>query len=65
MDTRTAAAAIGKDRIAEAMGVTLSAVNEATRSGQFPAAWFLVLQRLGEEAGIDVPVELFRFKGAA
>ena len=57
--------AIGCDAIAAALGVTVSAVREQTRLGQYPAAWFVVLRKLGAESGVDVPEAAFRWKVAA
>lgn len=57
--------AIGPDRIAAKLGVSLHAVRYAKTDGLFPAAWFAVIRDLCEEAQIDLPMCLFNWKGVA
>jgi hypothetical protein len=56
---------IGPDRIAAKLGVSHHAVRYAKTVGVFPAAWFAVISDLCEEAQIDLPLDLFNWKGVA
>lgn len=56
---------LGSDKIAAKLGVSHHAVRYAKTVGSFPAAWFAVLQELCDEAKIDLPLDLFNWKGVA
>ena len=53
---------LGRPVIAARVGVSPGAVTEAIRNGAFPSAWFVALRALGQEQGVEVPEELFRWK---
>jgi hypothetical protein len=56
---------LGADKIAKELGVSLHAVRYAKTVGSFPAAWFAVISDLCEDAKIDLPLDLFNWKGVA
>lgn len=56
--------AIGRRKIAEALGVLPTAVSNAVVRGRFPSSWFLILSRLAADAGLDCPPELFGMRFA-
>ena len=51
---------IGRDRVAEMMGIQPSAVYEALRRNKLPSSWYLALCR---EVGQTLPAAAFAFKG--
>lgn len=53
---------ISRRLIAARVGVGMTAVSTAISRGKFPASWFVEMQALCEERGIDCPVEAFNFK---
>jgi len=53
--------AIGRERIAAAVGVDIRRVNRAAYEPQLPAVWYAALCDL---AGYDLPRNAFTFKGA-
>ena len=62
MEAKQIIEALGADAVAEALGVTLSAVAEQRRQGKLPAAWYLKLRDLGAARGVSVPEGAFRWK---
>lgn len=62
-DAKTLADALGRQSIADACEVGLTAVSNQVVRGWFPASWFLVMQSLAVEAGVECPPSLFRMKG--
>ena len=52
-------------RIAEALGVTQPTVSQAVKLGAFPASWYLVMKKLGEEEGISIPDSMFNMKAVS
>lgn len=57
--------ALGRRRIADAIGVRLTSVSNAIVDGRFPARWFHVVDRLCAESELPCPHQLFTFVGAA
>ncbi len=53
---------LGSRRVADALGVSKSAVTNATARGELPASWFVVLSHLCGDEGIDCPLDAFGFK---
>lgn len=53
--------AIGRQRIARAVGVKPTAVSNAVAEARFPAKWFLVLSEMCAESGLECPATLFAF----
>lgn len=50
-------------QIARALGVGVTAVNNALqRGGKFPSGWFTVVRSLCEERGLECPEGAFNFK---
>ena len=56
---------LGQKRIADALDVHATAVNNAVTRGAFPTSWFFVVKELCDEAGIECPRGLFKFKSSA
>lgn len=54
---------IGRDRIAESVGVGLTAVSNAVVRGSFPSAWYVAISNLCSERGQECPPELFGMRG--
>lgn len=63
MDIHQLTDALGRDTIAEAVGVKRGAVDIAVARGKLPASWFLAVGDLCGAAGVECPVELFAMKG--
>lgn len=61
--TSNIADTLGRKKIADAVGVGLTAVSNAVVRGRFPASWYLPVTALAAEAGVDCPVSLFRVSG--
>lgn len=60
--THTIADAVGRSKMSEALNVGATAVSKAVVSGKFPPSWFLVMQSLCRDIGIDCPPSLFGMK---
>lgn len=60
MTAKQLADAIGRKKIAEAVGVGPTAVSNAVARGWFPSAWFIVVCDLAERIGVECPPELFK-----
>ena len=60
--TKSIIDAIGRLRMAQALGVGYKAVSRAAEDGQFRAAWYPTVQRLASEHGIEVPDHLFAWR---
>ena len=57
---------LGRPRVAAALGLTISAMNNAASRGKMPARWFAVIAALCAAEGIECPTEAFamiRVKG--
>lgn len=52
----------GPAAVMGALGVKKAAVSNAVVAGSFPSSWYLPLALMGKEAGIEVPVSLFRWR---
>jgi hypothetical protein len=65
MNALTFADAVGRKKIAEALGVGATAVSNGVVRGKFPSSWFLACQDLAHEAGVDCPPELFGMRTTA
>lgn len=59
LDSVQFADAVGRKKIAEALGVGATAVSNAVVRKRFPSSWFLACQRLANDAGVTCPPELF------
>ncbi|KPU83767.1 hypothetical protein JI58_07600 [Marinosulfonomonas sp. PRT-SC04] len=55
---------IGSAAIEKACDVSEYSVRAAKRKGAFPASWFVVLDGLCHDAGIECPRAIFNFKAA-
>lgn len=51
--------ALGRARMAETLGVGRTAVSNAVVRQRFPSSWFLILQGMCAERGIECPPGLF------
>jgi hypothetical protein len=51
--------AIGRKKLVAALPVGATAVSNAVTRGRFPSSWFLVANRLAEEAGVECDPALF------
>jgi hypothetical protein len=58
------AARIGQRRIAMALGVGATAVNNAVARGKFPAAWLPVIRQICAADGITCHESAFNFRAA-
>lgn len=56
--------AIGDAEIADALGVSLSAVRSARWKGIFPALWYSVIREMCHARGLACPEGAFNFKYA-
>jgi hypothetical protein len=56
------AAQIGQRNIASALGIGVTAVNNAVVRGRFPATWFPVIRKMCEVEGIICSEDAFNFK---
>lgn len=54
--------AIGRKKLAGALGVGPTAVSNAVVRGWFPATWFMVVSDLADQVGADCPPELFKMR---
>lgn len=54
--------AVGRKKMADALGVLPTAVSNAVVRGWFPSSWFLVVKALADEVGQDCPPELFKMR---
>lgn len=54
--------AVGRKKIADALGVLPTAVSNAVVRGWFPSSWFLVVKSLADEVGQACPPELFKMR---
>jgi hypothetical protein len=61
MKAETLAEALGRKKMAEALGIGQTAISNAVVRGCFPASWFMVCKSLADEAGADCPPDLFTF----
>lgn len=64
LNAQSLADALGRQTIADACGVGLTAVSNAVVRGRFPSSWFLAVQSLAAQSGLECPPALFRMKGA-
>lgn len=55
--------ALGRRRIADVVGVRVTAVSNAVSDGRFSARWFDAIDKMCGEAGIPCPRHLFSFVG--
>lgn len=53
---------IGRDRIANVLGVKQAAISNVVVSGAFPTSWYMVVKDLADETGAEAPDYLFKFK---
>lgn len=61
-NTKSIVKAIGSATIEKACDVSEYSVRAAKRKGIFPASWFVVLDDLCHDAGIECPRTIFNFK---
>ncbi|MGH1414857.1 MAG: hypothetical protein ACRBB0_15320 [Pelagimonas sp.] len=54
---------VGRKKIADAVGVGLTAVSNCVVRGRFSSAWHEACRQLATSAGVDCPPELFGQKG--
>lgn len=57
--------ALGRRAIAERIGVGITAVSNASVEGVFSATWYDTIYGMCQDAGIDCPRDLFKWKRAA
>ena len=53
---------IGREALADDLGVLAKTVGIAAATGQFPASWYVVVNAAAAKHGAQVPLCLFRFK---
>ncbi len=62
--TEQLAEALGRKRIADAVGVGLTAVSNAVVRGRFPSSWYVSCLKIASEKGTACPPELFGMRAA-
>lgn len=62
MNTKQVIDALGSDAVIRRLGVTKFSLRAARREGAFPASWYEELSRMGEEAGVPIPISLFNMR---
>ena len=62
MDATKFANAVGRNNLAKATGVGLTAVSNAVVRGWFPSSWFVAAKALADEQGVACPPSLFGMK---
>lgn len=50
---------VGTKKLCRSLGVRATAVSNAKAAQKFPSRWFVVVQRLSLDAGIDVESDAF------
>lgn len=60
--TSSFASKVGRKKIADALGVGLTAVSNGVVRGAFPATWYEACKVLAADAGVICPPELFQQK---
>lgn len=60
--THEIAKSLGRQKMADALGVGLTAISKYVVAGKFPASWYLVIKSLCKDAGADCPDSLFEMK---
>lgn len=55
---------IGRAKMAVALGVGVTAISNAVVSKKFPPSWYVVMQALCSEAGLECPPSLFGMRSA-
>jgi hypothetical protein len=53
------AEALGRKRIADAVGVGLTAVSNAVVRGRFPSSWYVSCIQIASDKGLACPPDLF------
>ena len=53
---------VGRQRMADEVGVLATAVSNAVVRGRFPSSWFVVCKALAASEGIPCPPDLFGMK---
>lgn len=56
------AEALGRQAIADACGVGLTAVSNAVVRGEFPSSWFLAMKVLAAKSNVECPPRLFKMR---
>jgi len=55
---------LSRGELQKKLGVTPPAVSNALKKGVFPSRWYLVMDRMCSEAGVNCPRSLFDFIGS-
>ena len=53
---------VGRANIARAVGSGTNAVSNAVVAGRLPASWYLAVQALAAQAGVECPDSLFAMR---
>lgn len=53
------ATALGRAALARRLGVVVTAVNNAVARGKFPCSWYLVVNAMAAERGLECSDEMF------
>lgn len=62
-DVKSIVTRLGRRRIAERIGVSVSAVGNAVVDGRFPANWYGAMKEMCDAEGADCPLSIFAMKG--
>lgn len=62
MTAKDFAEALGRQEIADAVGVGLTAVSNAVVRGEFPSSWYLAVKSVADRQGRQCPPDLFKMR---
>lgn len=62
MNAKIIADTLGRADLADAFGCGATAVSNHVSAGKFPADWWPVMRKMAKDKGIDLPIDLFKFK---
>jgi hypothetical protein len=65
VDAKNIAAQLGQRKIAVALDLGATAVNNALKRGKFPAAWYPIVREMCKAQGLKCPEDAFGFKHPA
>jgi len=59
---KTVLAAIGRERVREALGLSTHSIRVAVNTGGFPASWYAMIREMCEAAGVECPMAAFNWR---
>ena len=61
-NTKHIADQLGQAKIALALGIGVTAVNNAIARGYFPATWYPIIRDMCRDGGVECSMDAFNFK---